>query len=472
MLKKGKLYYNIGLVNHYMEKIGLFPMDDIIGGETAYANPKPNHTIHWLKFFTHFWGNIRSEKNNKKLEKVSYEKWKELTSHYEKWQKIDYEAYDLHSLFAKFHNRITYGKENMYLHTDATTASFSKMAILQWKLEKCGYDDSILLNLVTDIDDIKMAKLNTYIWQLKEIFVSVEEEKKVLECLRRENWKEALIESGYLEVHNFITNTILKKYGHRGKNELEIKEPCWLEDSRMLVDMIIDRCETEEIIRNEHSNKDIFHNKDLNELIEQARIFTRLRENNKHYLYYIISDIKRIIRIINKKLRMIVSDMEKDDIYFMEYKEIEALIKDINLFSSIKTKIQERKNIYQEFAKDNETAFVKQVSSQEFHGISACRGVVKGAVKLVNHNNVNEIKKGDIIVMKSLDISFTPLFSIAGGLITELGGILSHAAIVAREYNIPTVVNVEDATRRLKNGDNIILNGETGTICYDQDISN
>ena len=74
-------------------------------------------------------------------------------------------------------------------------------------------------------------------------------------------------------------------------------------------------------------------------------------------------------------------------------------------------------------------------------------------------------------MIKSLDISWTPLFSVAGGLVTELGGILSHAAIIAREYNIPTIVNVENATSILKNGDQIVLDGETGVIHYDKTIS-
>lgn len=471
MLKNGKLYYNIGLVNLYMKRIGLFSMDEIVGGETAYKEKKQKRRIHWLKFMVHLPGSIKAEKNNGKLEAESRLKWREFYRYHKKWAELDYNSMNLDELFHLFNERIVYGKANMHLHTDATTAAFSKMAMLQWKLKKNGYDDSSLLKLVNDIEGIEMAEINQHMELLKNMIEPLEQKQQILECLKGENWKQSLMDSGFTQVCIFIEENLIGNYGHRGKNELEIKEPYWAENPRMLLNMIIERCENKEAGRTREQEKINVEDKKFGKLIEQSRTFTMLRENNKHYLYLIIAEIKRIIRIINIKLCSTIPQMEQDDIYFMEYEELGRLIGDISEFEKIKANVIVRKEIYSEFLVKCDEPETKTPGKKVLRGIPACYGRVTGRVKVINHNYAGDIKKGDIIVIKSLDISWTPLFSVAGGLVTELGGILSHAAIIAREYNIPTIVNVENATSILKNGDQIVLDGETGVIHYDKTIS-
>ncbi len=372
MLREGKLYYNIGLVNHYMKKTGLFSRDTMAGGESADITEHSNYGINRFKFMLHVLGNIRFEKNNKQLEKKSNSKWKEINRFYKRWQKINYNSYDLEKLSRILNSRIKYGKENMNLYTDALTASLSKMAILQWKLNKCGYDDSILLSLVTDIDGIEMAKLNDYIDELKKMVKSTKEKREVIECLKKDNWEHSLIHAGYTTIFEFLYNKILTNYGHRGKNELEIREPCWSENPRMLLNIIIDRWEITNISRkNQYINK-ILNDKRLNGIIEQARIFTKLRENNKHYLYLIIADIKRIVRVLNHKLYNIVPEMNREDIYFMEYREIVSIIEDVKNFDKIKSKIREREEIYMDFTRSNKNMPIKPESSNGLSGIPAC----------------------------------------------------------------------------------------------------
>ena len=68
------------------------------------------------------------------------------------------------------------------------------------------------------------------------------------------------------------------------------------------------------------------------------------------------------------------------------------------------------------------------------------------------------------MVAKFTDIGWTPYYSVVNGLITEIGSSLSHGAVVAREYNLPTIVNVKGATTKLKNGDHIHIDGTKGTV--------
>lgn len=467
MLKEGKLYYNIGLVNHYMKKIGLFPMDAIIGGETAYNLNTEKYQINWFRFLFHFIGNIRSERNNKELEKISPIKWTEFEKKHYEWKMIDYDSYKLVELLTLFEERISYGMENMFLHTDATTAAFSKMAILQWKLNKYGYSDEILLEVLNSVNDIKMANLSAVIEDLRNRIRSKKDKEKIIECLKCENWKGSLNSAGYCDICEYIENNIIQNYGHRGKNELEIKEKCWSESPRMLIEIIIDRLVNDNIKRESKFQKN-FNDKRITPLIEKTKIFTRLRENNKHYLYYIIEDIKRIMRIIDKKMRIEISELEDGDIYFMTYNELKDVISCKKRITHFKKIITERKRIYLKFISTIENSANEGEKDNKLYGITACKGIVRGKVRIFDKNNVNCIEKGDIIVIKSLDISCTPLFSIAGGVITELGGILSHAAIIAREYNIPTIVNIKNATSVLRDGEDILLNADKGFIEYDR----
>jgi phosphohistidine swiveling domain-containing protein len=98
-------------------------------------------------------------------------------------------------------------------------------------------------------------------------------------------------------------------------------------------------------------------------------------------------------------------------------------------------------------------------------GLSACGGIVKGrAMVLDSVLEADKLQKGDILVTRQTDPGWVVVFPLISGLIVERGGMLSHGAIVSREFGIPAIVGVPRATTRLKDGDQIILNANTGHI--------
>jgi pyruvate,water dikinase len=74
------------------------------------------------------------------------------------------------------------------------------------------------------------------------------------------------------------------------------------------------------------------------------------------------------------------------------------------------------------------------------------------------------MKHGAILVTRATDPSWTPLFTLASGVIVEVGGVLSHASTVAREYGLPALANVRDATKLLRSGERIVLNATEGFV--------
>jgi len=100
-----------------------------------------------------------------------------------------------------------------------------------------------------------------------------------------------------------------------------------------------------------------------------------------------------------------------------------------------------------------------------FRGTGASPGVARGFARVVlDMDGFARVDHGDIIVCHNSNSSFVPIFSIAGGLITNVGGILSHGAVVAREFGLPAVVGVFDATTRIADGQELEIDGTTGTI--------
>jgi pyruvate,water dikinase len=103
--------------------------------------------------------------------------------------------------------------------------------------------------------------------------------------------------------------------------------------------------------------------------------------------------------------------------------------------------------------------------SNTLSGTPGSHGTVTGEARVIRSpSDFTSVRRGEILVCPFTDPAWTPLFGIASGVITEIGGALSHAAIVAREYGIPAVLGIADATRRIGDGDRITMNGSVGTV--------
>ena len=83
-----------------------------------------------------------------------------------------------------------------------------------------------------------------------------------------------------------------------------------------------------------------------------------------------------------------------------------------------------------------------------------------------------ELNRDHILIVPFTDVGWTPLLSRVGGVVAESGGILSHTSIIAREYGLPAVVNVERATSLISGGEAITVDGDRGRVCFDQRQSN
>ncbi|KAG8180291.1 hypothetical protein JTE90_013544 [Oedothorax gibbosus] len=105
------------------------------------------------------------------------------------------------------------------------------------------------------------------------------------------------------------------------------------------------------------------------------------------------------------------------------------------------------------------------VADLTMKGIPVSQGVIKGYARVaISLEEASHIQKGEILITYSTDIGWSPYFSIISGLVTELGGIVSHGVVVSREYGLPCVVGLAGATKRFRTGDYVLLDGKKGIL--------
>ncbi|MFB2895607.1 glycerol-3-phosphate acyltransferase [Aerosakkonemataceae cyanobacterium BLCC-F50] len=172
---------------------------------------------------------------------------------------------------------------------------------------------------------------------------------------------------------------------------------------------------------------------------------------------------------------------EAGDIFFLELSEIEWIIngKDQELLNQVTQLIEKRRSQLSQNQQLETTPFVvygnapamtilktaSLLPTELLQGIGASAGQAEGRVKVLrNLQSVPEINRETILVVPYTDSGWAPLLARAGGLIAEVGGRLSHGAIVAREYGIPAIMDVQDATRLLKDGQLVRIDGQLGTV--------
>ena len=165
------------------------------------------------------------------------------------------------------------------------------------------------------------------------------------------------------------------------------------------------------------------------------------------------------------------------EVRFLEQGELDDLISGNLDRSAAEVRIEERKELWtselERRAQGDEPpvflvgaeALVEQVGTTRLQGTGASPGVVTGTVRVLRSpDDAERLQSGDILVARATDPGWTPLFLKAGGVIMELGGMLSHGAVVAREYGVPAVVNITGATKAFQDGQQVTIDGRQGVV--------
>ncbi len=208
-----------------------------------------------------------------------------------------------------------------------------------------------------------------------------------------------------------------------------------------------------------------------------ARKYIIFREEQRFHLDQWITMNRKVYLTIGETFYNLDILKEPKDIFFMRKCEIKKIANkqlDGTETEKLKQKINRRKREFIENEKITPPKFLrgKQESKEtscneqtEFEGIPASQGFLSGPVRVLdNINDICLVCSGEILVVPRTDPGWTPVFRIIGGLITETGGLLSHGAVVSREYGVPAVTNIPNACQIFKTGQIVTIDGSKGIV--------
>ncbi|MBE5730979.1 MAG: hypothetical protein E7350_03420 [Clostridiales bacterium] len=291
----------------------------------------------------------------------------------------------------------------------------------------------------------------------------------------------ALVEDQQNTEINELYKEFLAKHGHRSIKEAELRSKPWKNDRISLIKNIRTVMLGGEI---KEDDKKPF---DLEELLleipkskrkairwigTRARRAVRDREFTKSNMIKVIDKFKDRYAYLARLLVDKGYLADEDSIYFLSHDEIGQLI---GGSATLKRKAIKRRVAFYEseeltFSDINlgtpqPLELPKGEAGDSIKGIPVCRGKVYGRARVVKSQyDAQKIQKDEIMVAPFTDIGWSPYYSLVRALITEVGSTLSHGAVVAREYCLPTVVNAKNATRLIKTGDYLCVDASHGNI--------
>ncbi|MEV4884701.1 phosphoenolpyruvate synthase [Chitinophaga ginsengisegetis] len=301
--------------------------------------------------------------------------------------------------------------------------------------------------------------------------------------------------NGGPEARNAI-NTYLNKYGMRCAGEIDITRTRWSENPATLIPMMLSNIKNlepgagkrkfdegkQEALKKEQELlarlKQLPDGEqkaaETAQMISLLRNFAGYREYPK---YGIISRFfvykQALLKEAEQLLRANVIH-EKEDIYYLTFEELHEVVRTNKLDHQL---ISKRKNEYKLYEKltpprvitsDGEIITGKykreNLPANAIVGLPVSSGVIEGRARVILNMEDADLEAGDILVTAFTDPSWTPLFVSVKGLVTEVGGLMTHGAVIAREYGLPAIVGVENATTLIKDGQRIRVNGTDGYI--------
>ncbi|QEL79883.1 phosphoenolpyruvate synthase [Bacillus bombysepticus] len=291
-------------------------------------------------------------------------------------------------------------------------------------------------------------------------------------------------------------DAFLNKYGMRCSGEIDITKTRWSEQPATIIPMILNHIrdfeygaskrkfeeglqealkkEEELLERLQHLPGGEQKVEETKRMICNLRNFIGYREYPKYgmiHRYFIYK--QALLKEAEKLVKNNVLD-EIEDIYYLTFEELHEVVRTNKLDYEL---IHQQKNEYKLYEKltpprvmtsDGEIITGKykreNLPAEAIVGLPVSSGVIEGRARVILNMEEANLEEGDILVTAFTDPGWTPLFVSIKGLVTEVGGLMTHGAVIAREYGLPAVVGVENATKLIKDGQRIRVHGTEGYI--------
>lgn len=503
----GRIYYNI---NNWYEILHFFPagshlqkfLDNYIGQNVPFAfqpgevaarigkkadGPLAQGLV-WARLF---WLHVRGKQHLNLFEKRFYE-------HRTKWRSKPYKGMSLSELPGKIEELFS-GFVDRYYYSQGIAdimvlifPGLLKLLIKRWLPQYRDNPDAAAIGLFQGLD-IKSTEPARIITTLAQTMPNLPGLQPLLD-----SGQFAALEAALPAPERALFERYMAHFGARCYHECMIVYPTFEERTDLFWDLVkkyqVMLAGPQRVKSGSEQQSSDF----CRELIQHLPWYQRLlfgvvlkkafgaialREQGRIIRSLLFGEIRLIVLEIGVHLCRLGHLQQRDDVFYLLRREIDDLANGkFQLPETIPAIIAARKQALAQQAEFDPPEFFllergryyKSPAKAEQHapddgkslrGVPVSNGIVRARVRIILDPVAdNRLVAGDILVTRSTDPGWTPLFMIAGGLILERGGLLSHGAIVAREFGIPAIVGVEGAVRKLVDGEIVTLDADTGEI--------
>lgn len=410
---------------------------------------------------------------------------------------------DIENSGIKHYQLIRYG---MVSHSIATNLMI-KNWLVKWLDDE---DGSLYAGLISGLDDNKTVEMNI---KFSDLAITSREDPALLGKMNAIEDMSLLDES---EIDEMISSNpdfkrqfdqFIADYGHRS-NTREILYPRWREDKAYVLEVIkllsssdldLRKNESESRANRFRTEKEVssrikklrggfFKEKTFKVVLNLAQTYLTFRENQRFYLDHLLFRQRLMLRDMGRRLaeKQIIDDV--DDVFFLYEKELFSFFDTSNLqktelnentlsenILSLQEEILKRKKEFYRYKSSLPPKFLKngiefddtvtEYDQNAIYGAAASPGIFTGKARVVESiEELSQLEDDEILITSNTDPAWTAVFSKVGGLITETGGILSHGAVISREYRIPAVTAVKGATTLFKTGEKLVVDGNEGVV--------
>lgn len=403
-------------------------------------------------------------------------------------------AKDLHAIsdidLLKESNDIWFQRILHYVafHTNATSLSMSSYDALADFVVKHDGDSDLAQTLVSGLSGVISAEmvpaLSAMAQQLRDLGLADDLQKCTpVEALH--------LLQGHPPIQQQL-RAFLQRHGHRASVEAELRYPRWIEAPEHVVEQLQSYLRNPKTVsseqaalRRESATADylkklgVWNRMVFRSLLERAHRFTRMRDNGQGYVVKLLLPIRMLLAELGRRFVERGWLSGEDDLFFLVQEELWAVAQaqdPSTLVAQLQTKADARRAAQGHWCRqtppDALDAEFEPVQNRSLNddptqlcGIAASRGLITGIARVVaTPQEASRLQPGEILVTRSTDPGWTPVFSLIGGAVIEIGGLLSHGAIVAREYGLPAVIGVPQCTRKIQDGQRITVDGSKGRV--------
>jgi pyruvate,water dikinase len=383
-------------------------------------------------------------------------------------------------LFAEIDRQLPFLHEVFAIHLQASASSGLTHGALHGVLARGGVPtpehEAMLASLLEDAGGVESAEM-------------VRELDRVRDAIRRApDARAGFVEVAVDEAETWLRSSgsgeagiayasFLSRHGHRAARELAIEQPGWRDDPRPLLLSLQAALQAPGAAARPRPRRDRPLPRQglaMRGLVAWARRSIRQRERSKSLLIQTCDHFKRAYR---RLARALVADgllPEESDLFFLLHAELGRLVTSRDPALATLARRRRARHRRQQALSFSDVFVGKpdplpepgeSAGDEVLQGRPVSRGIARGPARVVlDLEGARAIRAGEILIAPITDVGWSPYFHLIAGLATDVGSAISHGAVVAREYGLPAVVNLRVASRVIRTGEQVVLDGERGTL--------